>query len=60
MIAIMLWTLKGEYFYAKAKNSLGPSCDVSDIEVLNQNHLKLKVERGPPLHGLPSASWKPR
>jgi hypothetical protein len=56
----MLWALKGEYFYAKAKNSLGPSCDVSDIEVLNQNHLKLKVERRPPLHGLPSASWKPR
>jgi hypothetical protein len=27
---------------------------------LNQNHLELKVESGPPLHGLPSTSWKPR
>jgi hypothetical protein len=36
--------------------SLDPSCDAPYIETLNQNHLKLKVERGPPLCGLPSAN----
>jgi hypothetical protein len=65
MIAIMLWVFKVEYVFANAKNGAKtsitePSCDASYIEILNQNHLEPKVERGLPLCELLFASWKPR